>query len=594
MHTLFEMREPVLAGIPQMEMASAKWRKELRPAIHANPKFRTLLPEQGKGSRGGMFESVTFAHGPDLTFLSGKGGDEKRSGITSRVVVVTEADRVDVAGESSSEAAPIYQMEARLASFGDDARFFAECTRTTPTAFVSREYEAGSASRILCPCPHCSNWVGPEREDLVGHADAKSELEAAEESAFYCPACGEELSDLERRLMNEDAKLVHKGQTIAPDGTIAGEVPPTKTLGFRANAFNNLLWSPAFIGSQEWRARQDRDTESAERKLRQFFWALAIEPNEFNPTPLTAEDILNAHVPALTRGIVPPGTMFVAGAADLRKTQLHFGVVAFARDPKDGVARRHFIDIGVIPVESERLGTRQALLTALRTLRDKHIEPGYVERDGSASGGGKLWRPGWFSVDAFWFTPVVRQFVRESKNKGIKRYIPSFGRGMSAEHSRGRYQQPDKETASKPFVGENFFVSWHDKYALHAMIVSADAWKTELREGFATPPDQNGTIRLFEATTEDEKRLQKQYAKECAAERAYWVVVPEKGQVLCYANDNNRPNHFGDVSYNALACLWLCGARITDSPRPLVVQQAPAPAMTMPDGRPFFITARDG
>jgi hypothetical protein len=586
---LFEWRESVLAGVVQMEMSGLKWRKELLPAINANPKFRALLREHGKGSRGGQFESLTFSHGPDITFLSGKGGDEKRSGITSRIVAVTEADRVDDAGEASDEAAPIYQMEARLASFGNDARFFAECTRTTATGFVSREYEAGTASRIMCPCPHCGDWVSPEREDLVGWEDAQSELAAGEESAFYCPACREEITELERRLMNEDGRLVHRGQAIDRAGQIHGERPPTKTLGFRANAFNNLLWSPGFIGAQEWRAKRDRDTESAERKLRQFYWALPIEPNEFNPTPLSADDILAANTPALTRGIVPPGTMHLAGAADLRKTQLHFGVVAFARDPKDNVVRRHFIDIGVIPVPSAELGPRKALLAALRTLRDKHIEPGYVERES-----GKVWRPGWFSVDAFWFTPVVRQFIRECRTKNIKRYIPSFGRGLSAEHSRGRYQQPEKETKEKPFVGENFYVSWHDKHALHALVVSADAWKTEVREGFATPADQPGTIRLFEATTEDEQKLQRQFAKEVAAERAYWVHVPERGQVLCYANDNNRPNHFGDVAYNALACLWLCGARITESPRVAVARQpAPSTAMTMPDGRPYFITSRD-
>lgn len=587
---LFEWREPVLAGIPQMEMAAAKWRKELLPAIAANPQFRALLPEHGKGSRGGMFESLTFGHGPDLTFLSGKGGDEKRSGITSRVVCVTEADRVDDAGESSDEAAPIYQMEARIASYAEDARFFAECTRTTPSGFVSREYESGSASRIVCPCPHCQAWVAPERDDLVGWQDAASEVEAADESDFYCPACGELLTELERRVMNEDARLVHRGQQIAADGSIEGDPPPTRTLGFRATAFHNLLWSPGYIAAQEWKAKHDRDQESAERKLRQFYWALAIEPNEFNPTPLAAEDILARTSATNTRGVVPAGTLFLAGAADVRKRQLHFVVLAFVRN-EQGICRRQAIDLGVIPIDSDRLGPGPAILAALETLRDKHLEPGYVE-----AGSDKRWRPGWFSIDAFWFPAYVRQFIRQTRAAGVKRYLPSFGRGLSAEHTRGRYLHPDKTSQTKPFIGEQFYVAWHDKEGLHAAIVNSDYWKNELREALAMPADQPGALVLFDATTESEQKLVRQYAKEVAAERAYWKHVPERGQVLIYANDSNRPNHFGDASYNALVMLWLCGARVTEPPRLVAVPQPSAgeAPLRMPDGRPYFLTSRDG
>lgn len=584
---LFEWREPVLLGIPQMEMAGLKWRKELRPAIAANPKFRDLLPEHGRGSKGGSFESLTFGHGPDLSFLSGKGGDEKRSGITARVVSVTEADRVDDAGEDSEEAAPIFQMEARIASFEGDSRFYAECTRTTSSGFVSREYEAGSASRIMCPCQHCGEWVSPEREDLVGHEDAQNEMEAAEITAWYCPACGELITDAERRTMNVAARLVHRGQTIDRDGEIQGPPPPTKTLGFRANAFNNLMWSTEYIAAQEWRAKHDRDEESGERKMRQWYWALPVEPNAIDITPLELADILGTQAESLTRGVVPAGTFHMAGAADIRKRQLHFGVVAFWRD-KAGAVHRHVVDIGVIPVLSEKYGIKKALLLAMRQLRDKQIEPGYEER-----GAARKWRPGWFPIDAYWFGAVVKQFARESQKLGIKRYLPSFGRGLSAEHGRGRYQHPEKQSAGKPHIGDQFYIAFHEKAGLHAMIVNADYWKTQVREGFATPAGEPGSISIFEATTEDEQRLQRQFGKEIVAERAYEMVLPERGVVVCYANDSKRPNHFGDVIYNSLAAGYLCGVRI-DEPEPVIAaarQQQAAP-LTTPDGRPFFVTDR--
>jgi hypothetical protein len=41
--------------------------------------------------------------------------------------------------------------------------------------------------------------------------------------------------------MNRAGRLVHRGQEVAPDGTIVGDLPPTKTLGFRWSAFQNTF-----------------------------------------------------------------------------------------------------------------------------------------------------------------------------------------------------------------------------------------------------------------------------------------------------------------------------------------------------------------
>ena len=561
--------------------------KEIRPVIAANPRFRPLLPEHGKGSKGGLFESLTFQHGPDLTFLSGKGGDEKRSGITSRVVAVTEGDRLDEAGEASAEAAPIYQMEARTASFGRDARFYVECTSTTPRGFVHREYTAGTASRILCPCPHCGEWVGPEREHLVGWQGAESEVQAADLARWECPSCSATLSELDRRRMNEAGVLVHRGQRVERD-TIHGEPPQTRTLGFRANGWNNLFWDAAFIASQEWKATRDKDQQSAERKLRQWYWSIPVEPNAMDITPLELEDVLGRQAIALTKGVIPPGTFHASGAADLRKTQLHFGVLAWVRS--GGVVRGHLADLGVFVVDTKQLGIKRALLTALRAMRDR-IEAGY-----RLPGTKQLWRPGWVPIDAYWHGDVVRQFCAESREMGIKRYIPSFGRGLSAEQGRGRYQHPAEETPKKPHVGDQYYVSWQDKWAMHALIVNADHWKTFSREGLATPEDQPGAITTFQSVTEDDRRLLDQFAREVTAERAMQIVVPERGVAQVFVNDSRRPNHFGDVLYNACAAGHLCGVRIEEATKSRLAAEpapVPAPLVTMPDGRPFFITSRE-
>lgn len=590
---LFEWKENFGAGVTSIDLAGDKWKLELLPAIDASPKFRALKPLTGRGSRGGSFEMIEFQHGPVLKFLSGGGGDEKRSSITLRGSAITEADRLDTAGEASREAAPIYQIEGRSASFEDRARLYAECTTTITTGFVNRERETGSGSRIMCPCPHCREYVSPEREHLVGWSDATSEHEARENAAWCCPNCGVIITEPERATMNHAAVLVHRGQTITRDGVIEGKPPANRTLSFRANAWNNLLWSGAYIAAQEWLAMHDRDQDSAEKKMRQWYWALPVEPNAIDVTPLAVEDVIGRQAEQLTRRIVPRETLHVSGAADVRKTQIHYVIVAWYR--ADNQVRAHVVDVGIVPVESKRVGIRKALHEGLRTLRDQVIERGYREQ-----GSDRVWRPGWFPIDAYWNGQAVRDFVRECNAMGLRRYIPSFGRGLSAEHGRGRYQHPLEETAKRPHVGEEYYIAWSAKYGMHHLVVNADHWKTFVREGFATPPDQLGAIGVFDATTEDELRLVQQFAKQIVAERAYTKVVPEKGEVLCYSNDSGRPNHFGDAMYNACASGHLCGVRVVEArltpaieaPMPIAAAAAPEP-LTMPDGRPFFITQRD-
>ena len=71
-----------------MDNASDKWTDDLRPVFQAS--FADQMPTKGQGSReGNKVSSVTFLCNSKLKFMTGHGGDETRSGFTSRVVVVT-------------------------------------------------------------------------------------------------------------------------------------------------------------------------------------------------------------------------------------------------------------------------------------------------------------------------------------------------------------------------------------------------------------------------------------------------------------------------------------------------------------------------
>jgi len=578
---LFEWGESVIAGIPSMQMAGDKWRKELLPAIKANPRFKAQLPVgKGKGSKGGSFDLMQMQNGAMLKFMAGHGGDEVRSGFTARVLVVTEADRVDAAGEASREAAPIYQMEARTAAEADNARLFAECTATTQDGFIWQEYsENSTASRIVGQCPHCRDWVTPEREHFVGWEDCPSEVEAAERGTFICPSCAACIADDERREMNLGAQLLHRGQSIDAAGVIQGELPPTRTLGFRWNAFNNLFWSSAFLAVKEWEAGRARDYHSADLQMRQWYWCLPAERDWSDPIPLTAEQIASRSLGDLPRGQLPEGTTHVSAGVDLRASQLHFVVVAWLAD-----GRGHVADYGTLPVETKALGERQAVLAALEQLNARFLA-------GYPGPGGQRVLPGWVFIDAGWQTDVVRAFVRHRKREGLKLYLPSFGRGQSLPSSRGGFVLPTKVTPAKPFIGEQYYISWHSKHLLHAVFWNADHWKSRVHDSFAMPVEQPGALTIPKPLTTADQADARVFTRHICNEKCLETHVAGKGTITTWVNESRRANHYLDALAEALAAGHLCGVRVAEpeSVRPTVT----SPPRTVLTDEPYLVSDRE-
>ncbi|MCC7336838.1 MAG: phage terminase large subunit family protein [Pirellulaceae bacterium] len=167
LYHLFEYGETVICGLPDMDMATDKWREDLLPIIERS-KYRDQLPKQGSGSRGGLVQSLQFRNGATLKFMSGGGGDKSRAAFTSRVVVITETDGRNEPGRNSRESDKISQLIARTRAFGHRSRIYMECTVSTETGRTWQEYTRGTCSHIVLPCPLCNAWVSPEREHLVG------------------------------------------------------------------------------------------------------------------------------------------------------------------------------------------------------------------------------------------------------------------------------------------------------------------------------------------------------------------------------------------------------------------------------------------
>ena len=537
MYHIFEIQETVICGLPSMDMAKDKWEQDIRPVIE-HSRYRELLPTKGKGSRGGTFESITFKNGVTLKFMSGGGGDKKRSAFTARVLIVTETDGMDEAGKVSREADKITQLEARTLSYGDQKLVYLECTVSIEEGRTWREFNAGTQSRIITKCCHCFAWVSPERDHLTGYQDAESEFEAADKAAFYCPECGGLWSEDERREANENARLIHRGQDVAADEQIVGPEPQTKTLGFRWNAYNNMFLSAGFVAAREWMAARDPDEENAEKEMQQFYWAVPHEPSITDTTPLEAYQIVK-RTTAEHRGQVPTDTEWLTIGIDLGKWRTHWAAIAWTTQP-----RCHVVDYGVIEVDSEHLGVERATMATLRDFRDR-VASGWLRPNDTPLTPDAVW------IDSGYMTDVVYEFCKESGDL----FRPTKGHGTGQQNVR--YSRPKTKGALIRQIGEGYHISRLRKQRINLVEIDADQWKTWVHQRLSCPVIEPGAMTLYAGGDH------LAFAKHLTAERKIEEFIVGRGTVVKW-EAIRKQNHWLDAVSLACVAGHFCGVRLID------------------------------
>lgn len=541
---LFEHKDNVILGVPNTNVIGRdKWNNEIKPTVEAS-RYASLLPTRGVGSQGGWGNEVALGNGAKLKFMTGTGGDEARSSYTARVVVCTEADKMDRASLISREAGPIQQLFARSASWDlCDRLLFLECTVSHSKGCIWQEYTNGTASRIMCPCPHCREYVCPERDSLRGWQSAKDEIEAEEKAYFVCPNCEHKLTEKQRRDMNRRAVLIHRGQQIAKTGRITGPLPRTRTLGFRWNAFNNMFWSPGSIGFMEWGGARARDKDSAEKELRQFYWATPWDPPDIELAPLDPEDV-EQRTAGYKQGIVPSDTIGISIGVDTGKRQLDWTAMAFTANPS-GDPNGYIIDYGEQVVEADALGIAESFRKAFHALRS-YFEGGWRREDGAILGPSQVW------IDSGYHehTPHVYQFC-ESVNRdckpGTERYRPSKGHGEGQYMTR--YITPKEISAKVRYIGTQFHFSIVERTHQPLVHVNSDYWKSQVHSRLAMPAKAPGSIVLFEAAGSS---FHAEFVQQLLAEEQIEKWIPGKGTTTVWERVR-RKNHKLDSTYAATA-----------------------------------------
>ena len=583
---LFELRETVVVGIPDMRMANDKWKEDFKPIVERN--WPALIPITGEGSRGGVIKSrITFNNGSTLRFMSGGGSVKGQAGFRTRVVAITETDGMDEPGPDSREADACRRIEARNRASGDSARAYLECTVSVEEGRIWQEYVNGSHSRLIRPCPHCNAWVTPEREHLKGWQEAETEEQARQESAWYCPECDTAWTQEDREKGWSGMKLIHDGQEVTPEGEIVGPPPKSRTLGFRWAAIDNPFTNAGICGVEEWHAKRSKDKENAEKEICQWTCATPYQPPNAVIDELEPEQVAASALEAYKRGIVPEGCIGIAIGIDTHKRDLYWEAKAvllrapsvewsdeeFAQQHPEmvkPVVNLHVIDHGVLKLEPNQL-VKEAIIKGLVQLHKSFMQ-GWMDEQGNK------WLPSQVWVDSGYAAHkmAIYQFCAAA-NKGLnsKGYIwrPAKGHGEGQLRSTV-YRAPEaiqtmqsgRSVNPIAYIGRDYHivrimqgnVEWKGVQLVH---VNSDTWKTAFHQGILVDQGESGSVTLFAGDGADRDMYEAQVCGEIQKEK----FIKGKGSVPVWVYVS--ANHYLDAGYLATAAAdyvvenkkWLTG-----------------------------------
>lgn len=571
---LFEVKEDVIVGLPDLGMAGAKWEKDIKPFI-LRSRYSGLLPKRGSGSQGGKPVLITFLNGRTLQFMGGGGADSQRAASTARVLVITETDALDEVSQTSKEGQnKVDQLEGRVRAHGLESITSMECTVTNTSGRTWREYLAGTQSKIVCPCPYCSEYVGPEREHFVGWDSATDEIEASEKAAFSCPACGHLLDENDRKAMNHAAVLLHRGQTINAAGEISGDPPKTQTFSFRWSAFNNLFTPIALLGIEEWKAARAENAVEAEVRLKQQVWCLPTDDKTVEKVPLSigivrgSAEGFHGRLNGRQEWTLPDWSKWVTLYVDVGMRVLNWSVNAHG--PR---GLRDVIAYGATATEQpDVIGPEEAILSGLHRVRElieSHCDLTLALVDCRYQGNKKAKDP--------------RRVVYE--------FIMSCGSPWFAAMGLSDWSQKQKSPTVDPsLTGAPWYFSKQEYCGEHLWVCdfAPDPFKHLSHGSWSIRPSDekstryNGSVTIFGA----DAKLHTEFAAQMNNER--FEVDHTTGKS---AWKRHGHNHYFDTDVGNLVARSVIES-MEAAKRPADMAQNHAEPFTTPDGRAFFAGAR--
>jgi phage terminase large subunit GpA-like protein len=296
----------ILWVLPSLEEARQFNREKLEPLIANTPavgrKVKALVSRDETGSTTML---KRFPGGSlELTGASSSKGLQMR---TKRVVILDEVSEfpADVDGRGD----PVAMAEARTTAWTGREKIIAVSTPGTKgSCRISARYEEGSGGRFLLACPHCGHRQALTIDNLHWPQDEP------ERAQYHCEGCG---TGIDHRA---------KADMLAAG---AWEHTRPELIVVHASFALNALYSP-FV-DWAWIARRRDESRDDPLKDKVFTQQVLGLPYEARYDLPNHELLWRRREPWPPRRI-PPGVLFLTGAADVQGDRIEWAVYGWGRD----------------------------------------------------------------------------------------------------------------------------------------------------------------------------------------------------------------------------------------------------------------------
>lgn len=336
---------------PTDDLVEAYVKAVINPMIEQHDILKTRL---GPNPIDRSIHFKSFRSGMWVQFLP-MAENNLRNKSAPRIVV----DEIDAMPESVGD---VYeQADLRRQSFGRDSKILVishpDQALGMEPAFWTRGVMALFARSTRClwywPCPDCNDFSSPHpmasRVMTVHYPETGPLDEIRDAAALLCPSCGSLIADKYRRVMNLDGKWVGLGQTIAPNGTVDGDLVRRDISGHHIVG----AMSPFIIGGIGALAVAKVDAERKmtisgdDKPLRMVVarrWGLPYEPRK----RIGQVDAITLADRAEERPLqqVPAGVRFLTAFVDIQANRFDLMVRGWGVDSESWI-----IDVQQIPAD---------------------------------------------------------------------------------------------------------------------------------------------------------------------------------------------------------------------------------------------------
>jgi phage terminase large subunit GpA-like protein len=318
------------------EAADAYVKSRINPMIGAHAALRDRLV---KGAINNSLDLKNFGT-MQVEFLGAS-----RSTMINKSAPRIVLDELDAYVENLGDAVDLANI--RRQSFGEDSRLLAMSHCDRAGGLAEHKWSAGilalyrQSDRRLWywPCVECGAWSSPHplgrwHMALVYPDDATPE-QARVEARLLCPHCGVLLTEEARRPMLRNGRWIGRGQDIAEDGTVAGELIEGGVAGFWiVGSMSPFSWGGiGGLAESRVRARRaiDTDGDAGLREIMVKRWGLPYDADQVVGA-IDAVVLAERADRDLDLGVVPHWVRFLTAMVDVQGNRFEILVRGWGLD----------------------------------------------------------------------------------------------------------------------------------------------------------------------------------------------------------------------------------------------------------------------